>query len=168
MSHLIQHATAARPERTFSWCGLLSAAKRGNMKPEHFQWQVFIRRNQEFVPTVEELVVALLQEQATKRRKRKAPAATNAEVAQAAEVNTTDLSQVIIPYCHHHHRVGGHRSCSCCPECYRYRRDGVIRHYDIDCFVTCRTAERARVRPKSRSGNSNFYGAGCFSRLRAW
>ena len=36
VSHLIVQATAARPERTFSWCGLLAAAKRGNMKPQHF------------------------------------------------------------------------------------------------------------------------------------
>ena len=64
VSYLIVHATAARPERTFSWCGTVNTARRNRLKPRKLARYVFLKRNKRYWPTKEEVVDEYLRRQA--------------------------------------------------------------------------------------------------------
>ena len=59
-------ATAGRPERTFSWSGIINSARRGKLSPKKLVRQVFIKRNPGFVPSSKEM-----KEEYLRRRKAK-------------------------------------------------------------------------------------------------
>jgi hypothetical protein len=57
-------ASAARPERTFSWCGTINTAKRNRLKPRKLARYVFLKRNKKFWPTKKQVVDEYLRRRA--------------------------------------------------------------------------------------------------------
>ena len=53
--HAIIAASAARTERDFSWAGIGATARRNGLQPEALEWLVLMKRNQDFLPTSEEM-----------------------------------------------------------------------------------------------------------------
>jgi hypothetical protein len=51
VSHEISHDSAGRPERTFSWSGLVAVAKRARLKPENFRALIICKRGAEYMPS---------------------------------------------------------------------------------------------------------------------
>lgn len=56
MSYFVITASAAGPERIFRISGLICSALRSNLSTEMIRILVFLRKNKDFVPSVEELV----------------------------------------------------------------------------------------------------------------
>ena len=64
ISYHIALASAARPERTFSWCGTINTAKRNRLKPRKLARYVFLKRNKKFWPTKKQVVDEYLRRRA--------------------------------------------------------------------------------------------------------
>lgn len=66
LTYLVVWATAGRPERTFSWSGIINSARRGKLGPRKLGRQVYVKRNNGFVPSSKEM-----KEEYLRRRKAK-------------------------------------------------------------------------------------------------
>lgn len=53
--NLIVHASATRPERTFSWAGIVAVAKRARLSPSSLKWLVYLKRNSKYMPSATEM-----------------------------------------------------------------------------------------------------------------
>lgn len=58
--NLIVHASAARPERTFSWAGIVAVAKRARLNPNSLKLLVYLKRNSKYMPSAQEMAAEYL------------------------------------------------------------------------------------------------------------
>lgn len=95
MSYFLVTASAAGPERIFRIAGLIGNALRSRLSTEMIRILVFLRKNKDFMPSVEEVVDEYWRQESTKRSERQAaaPVVVDEDTAQDGESSDVESSE---------------------------------------------------------------------------